>query len=142
MLVLVILLAMVVLSRLEGVTHKSNLDFLLLRDPTVLPYRLSYSESESLELLYSWRRFFFRELFWVFLTAFSSFEKRSINCTKELAWSFLPLPLRFTPMAAFQLKLFLRVPSFCTYSTHRYCGLCACPHVSGTARSFSRTSPF
>jgi hypothetical protein len=48
---LVTLLATVVFIGLEGVTHVSNLEFLLLRDPTVLPYPLSYSESESLELL-------------------------------------------------------------------------------------------
>ncbi len=54
LLVLVILLATVVLSGLEGVTHISVLDFLLLLDPTVLPYPLSYFELESLELLYSW----------------------------------------------------------------------------------------
>ena len=69
---------------LEGVTHISNLDFLLLRDPTVLPYPFFYSESESLELLYSWQHFFFYEPFWVFLTAFLSFEKHSMNCAKEL----------------------------------------------------------
>ena len=51
---LVILLATVVFIGLEGVTHLvSNLDFLLLRVPTVLPYPLSYSESESLESLLS-----------------------------------------------------------------------------------------
>ena len=54
----VILLA-VVLIGLSGVTHMSNLDFLLLLVPTVLPYPLSYSESESLVSLLSWRRFFF-----------------------------------------------------------------------------------
>ena len=53
-LLLVIALVMVVLIRLEGVTHISNLDFLLLRDPTVLPYPLSYSELESLESLSLW----------------------------------------------------------------------------------------
>ena len=35
-------------------TYISNLDFLLLWVSTVLPYSLSYSESESLESLYSW----------------------------------------------------------------------------------------
>jgi hypothetical protein len=87
--VLVILLATVVLFGLEGLTHISNLDFLLLQDHTVLPYPLSYSEAESLELLYSWQHFFFCELFWVFLTAFLSFEKHSLNCMKELELSFL-----------------------------------------------------
>ena len=88
---LVILLATVVFIGLEGVTHVSNLEFLLLRDPTVLPYPLSYSESESLELLSLLRRFFFRELFWAFFKVFSSFEKWSMICAKELALSFLPL---------------------------------------------------
>ncbi len=110
LLVLVILLATVVLFGLEGVKHISSLDFLLLRDPTVLPYPLSYSELESLESLYSWQRVFFRKLFWVFLTAFSSFEKHSMNCAKELAWSFLPFPWRFDPMAAFPLKTLLKSP--------------------------------
>jgi hypothetical protein len=108
----VILLLTLVLIGLEGVIHVSNLDFSLLRDPTVLPYPLSYSESESLESLSSWRRFFFRDLFWAFFTVFSSFEKRSMICAKELALSFLPLPWRFCPTAAFLLKLFLRVTSF------------------------------
>jgi len=49
----VIVLVAVVLIGLSGVTHISNLDFLLLLDPTVLPYPLSYSESESLESLLS-----------------------------------------------------------------------------------------
>ena len=44
----------VVLIGLSGVTHMSNLDFLLLLVPTVvLPYPLSYSESESLVSLLS-----------------------------------------------------------------------------------------
>ena len=55
----VILLVTVVLIGLERVAHISNLDFLLLRDPTVLPYPLSYSELESLESLYSWQSFLF-----------------------------------------------------------------------------------
>ena len=82
-------------------TYISNLDFLLLWVSTVLPYSLPYSESESLESLYSWWHFILRKLFWVFLTAFLSFKKCSIICTKELAWSFLPLPWHFCPMAAF-----------------------------------------
>ncbi len=49
---------MVVLIGLEDVTHISNLDFLLIWDPTVLPYPLSYFELESLESLYSWQCFF------------------------------------------------------------------------------------
>jgi hypothetical protein len=107
-------------------THISNLEFLLLQDPTVLPYPLSYSKLESLELLYSWQHFFFCELFWVFLTAFLSFEKHSRNSTKELAWSFLPLPWHFCPMTAFLLKPFLRVPSY-LYLWHSpvLCVVCA-----------------
>ncbi len=97
---------------LEGITHSSNLDFLLLWDPTALPYPLSYSEAESIESLYSWQSFFFHEPFLIFLTAFLSFEKRSMNCTKELAWSFLPLLWHFCPTTAFLLKPFLRVRSF------------------------------
>ncbi len=116
---LVILLATVVLFGLEGVTHISILDFLLLWDPTVLPYPLSYSESESLELLYSWQSFFFCELFWLFLTAFSSFGKRSMNCAKELEWSFLPLPWLFCPMVTFLWKPFIRVPTALTSITGR-----------------------
>ena len=49
----VLLPTTVVLIGLEGVTHISYLDFLLLRDPTVLLYPFSYFESESLESLYS-----------------------------------------------------------------------------------------
>jgi hypothetical protein len=67
-----VLLATVVFIGLEGVTHISNLDFLLLRDPTVLPYPLSYSELESLESQSSWRCFFIRELFWALFTVLSS----------------------------------------------------------------------
>jgi hypothetical protein len=81
-------------------------------DPTVLPYPLSYFESESLESLSLWQQFFFCNFFWGFLTVFSCFEKHSKICVKELVWSFLPLPLHFCPTAAFLLKPFLRVPSF------------------------------
>ncbi len=111
---LFIWLAMVALIWLEGVTHISNLDFLLLQDPTtLLLHPLSYSESVSLELLSSWQHFFFRELFWVFMTIFLSFEKYSMICSKELEFTFLPILWHFYPMAAFPfpLKFFCRVPS-------------------------------
>jgi hypothetical protein len=134
----VILLVTVVLIGLEGVTHIPNLDFLFLRDPTVLPYPLSYSESESLESLSLWRHFFFRQLFWAFFTVFSNFEKWSMICAKELALSFLPLPWHFCPTAAFPLKLFLRVPSF-SYLRHSpiLWVVCAPPCFWHSAQLFS-----
>ncbi len=89
-------------------------------------------------LLSSWQRFFFRELFWVFLTVFSSFDKRSMICAKELEFSFLPLPWHFCPTAAFPLKLFCRVPSL-SYLRHSpvLWVVCAPPYFWHSAQLFS-----
>ncbi len=70
--------------------------------------------------------------------AFSSFEKRSKNCAKELEWSFLPLPWLFCPMVIFLRKPFLRVPSF-SYLPHSPVLLVVCvpPYFWHSVQLFS-----
>ncbi len=46
------------------------------------------------------------------MTAFSSFEKRSMNCAKKLAWCFLPLPLHFAPNGCLSIETLFKSSIF------------------------------